>query len=85
MLERCARFVGHGSSTFSFFLRERRALLGVPKSTTHLLGHTEQRIFDSAAVAEDLGDFQQRWVELQQAQRPRAHGQQGTRLQRWQQ
>jgi hypothetical protein len=36
VLARGARFVGFGSSTFSFFLREFRALAGTPRSASLL-------------------------------------------------
>jgi len=37
VLARSRSFVGMGSSTFSFYLREHRALAGVPRATTTLL------------------------------------------------
>jgi hypothetical protein len=46
VLARCARFVGFGSSTFSFYLREHRALVGgLPRSSSILV--------DASAIGTD--------------------------------
>ena len=37
VLARGARYVGFGSSTFSFFLREHRTLQGLPRSSSVLV------------------------------------------------
>lgn len=41
VLARAARFVGDSRSTFSIFLRERRALAGVPRATFHSVAAQE--------------------------------------------
>ena len=45
MLSMGRAFVGFGSSTFSFYLREYRALQGIPKSSTILV--------DASAIGTD--------------------------------
>ncbi len=45
VLARSAQFVGFGSSTFSFFLREFRALSGTPRSASLLV--------DASAIGTD--------------------------------
>lgn len=45
VLARATRFVGDSRSTFSIFLRERRALAGVPRATFHSVAeHDDGRL-----------------------------------------
>lgn len=53
ILSRAQRFVGFGSSTFSYYLREFRALHGVPKSSSLLINSSRigtDKLFAAAAV-----------------------------------
>lgn len=63
ILSRSHQFVGFGSSTFSFFLREYRALHGVPRSSSHLVNSSRigtDKLFAAAArVALDVQEQQQ--------------------------
>ena len=55
VLARARAFVGFGSSTFSYYLREHRALEGVPRNTTVLVDssavRTDDLFLEAAAVA----------------------------------
>ena len=53
VLARGARYVGFGSSTFSFFLREYRTLQGLPRSSSVLVDASiigTDALFNTAAV-----------------------------------
>ena len=53
VLQRARSFVGLGSSTFSFYLREHRALEGIPRNSTVLVDASKigtDDLFASAGV-----------------------------------
>ena len=63
ILYRGRSFVGFGLSTFSYYLREYRALLGIPKSTSVLVNSTEittDNIFNAAGTV-TLPEGEEEW------------------------
>ncbi|KAL4423751.1 hypothetical protein ABPG75_001052 [Micractinium tetrahymenae] len=68
VLARAQRVVGLAASTFSTYLREYRALHGIPKATARLVGDTPRWFEHTVALVEDLGEEQSALQRLRQWQ-----------------
>lgn len=68
VLARAQRVVGLAASTFSTYLREYRALHGIPKATACLVGETPPWFQHTVTLVEDLGEQQSALAGLREWQ-----------------